>query len=357
MKKIFIMIIFFSLILSGCTFTSKEAKNLQSYYNSIDIRMIVNNIDLDAIYLKVNEIECDKKDYLKLKQQINDELLNQAIDIWETIIVYAIEHHNYKNYFDYKESLAYKDYYYWGLATDSQLKELSPFSYNHDESFETTMGYTVAHPLLRLKGLTVDGHYIGGGVVDKRLEGIYYLENLIAVEETLDNKNIHDLNKDQIKQLQLYLGRISPSYDGLYNNEMNELADLIFDSKEDWEKTYNMFIREGKAPYFMPLADIERVIKNEYSPEEIQKYQKMNNNYEFHEHISKYWEKVFEQRELLIYEKPEVGMRKDEVLKTTWGQPLHKTKRETMHKVYEKWTYSHDRCVFIENGIVVSMRY
>ncbi len=53
---------------------------------------------------------------------------------------------------------------------------------------------------------------------------------------------------------------------------------------------------------------------------------------------------------------PSIGMTKDEVLKSTWGEPEKKNITETLYGIKEQWVYSNNRYIYFTNGIVTSIQ-
>lgn len=53
---------------------------------------------------------------------------------------------------------------------------------------------------------------------------------------------------------------------------------------------------------------------------------------------------------------PKIGMTKDEVLNSTWGEPNKVNTTITETVVYEQWCYSNSRYVYFENGKVTSIQ-
>ncbi|MEG1411806.1 MAG: hypothetical protein RSD36_18385 [Terrisporobacter sp.] len=54
-------------------------------------------------------------------------------------------------------------------------------------------------------------------------------------------------------------------------------------------------------------------------------------------------------------EKPEIGMTKNEVIETDWGEPEYTETSAYYFPITEYWYYKWDRCICFENGIVFSI--
>lgn len=360
-KILLIICIVVLVVISGCSFESesKELQQLREYYESVDLNEINNNTQLNEVYMKIDEMNGEDEKFNEMKKEILYELEDKAIDIWETAISNAIKNKNYFNYFDYRESLAYKNYYYWRLSTGMYFKKISPFKYDtNDGSFENEMGYVLADRDMCLERRPINNTWVGANVADKRFEEIYYLEVYRSDRWEWEDKSLADLEEGYIDMIKYNLSRINPNYDGVMNEEIKNRAIEVFGSIDEWEKQHSVAITKGRTPYFMKLEDIKKEWENRYTEEEIVKFKENEEKaYEESQYWKEYWNQVFEEREQLANSRPEVGMTDEQVLKSRWGKPNKINTTETAYGTHEQWCYPGNRYVYIEDGIVTSISY
>lgn len=214
------------VMLTGCS--NAEIKKLEAIVENVDYSSLSNNEEVNNLYNSVENIEGETDSFKEKKKEIEDKLKDQAIEIWENELIKAIEKKQWKDYFDFKESIAFRDYYYW-FSNER-------YSYNQED----LDNYVIENKFLtRNRSLehfnNDEGYFLGA---DKKYEEIYVLTQYLNLFLSSDNVNNPPYTDFEIDLWKFDLSKINPDYNGKMADQIHEFAVEIFGSEEEWRKHY-----------------------------------------------------------------------------------------------------------------------
>lgn len=134
-----------------------------------------------------------------------------------------------------------------------------------------------------------------------------------------------------------YISYIDPEDTLGYHIDTKKFFSVI---KTCGEKIFNIDLKKWKTIY----NDKNTLSPDEWNkkygdPSELNKSSSLNESFKYTEP-----------------KKPEIGMTKDQVLKSTWGQPKDINKTITAYGTSEQWVYSISKYIYFEDGIVTAIQ-
>lgn len=330
-KKVFILLIIFSLFLTGCNEnTSKKASEENSN----------------------NEEELIWKDAAK------DEIHNQRITIYDSVMIDA----------KFPDSEFSKD-----IEKLNELKETNTFAKKFLDLLDKTNiqeildnGNSLEKYLL-LSYLCIEtNHNEGMGVAYNWIEDYMYVDDSDELTRVYYRKESFDNNKNFIADQHYYL----PYYIFEYSTQTDSSSKLIMSLGEVSSSSNYSTISLNKEYNNVEQANDPITGKKinwiELDKDTIDKV--LINNKEFLDFYIKYKNDIYYKRrdkELDIsgkYSKstetkksaPKIGMTKSEVLNSTWGSPKKKNITETAYGTHEQWVYANGY-IYFDNGVVTSI--
>ena len=317
--------------------------------NIIDIQNIKDE-EISKIYEQLNSIPTNNDIEEEIKKELNNKLIDIGIDVWIENIFLDIDSKNgFEDFYDSKmynpnlrydptNNIAFKEFYYW-FGNDKEICEWGnsftkkvdyPIFDDHDKNY--------SYMYLKL-------YEDGSKPADKKFENLYsvlcYYNAAIKYCSEYYNNDKVDYSYDAY----LNLCRISPNYDGMRKDEINDfvLKHKDIKNKDSWVENHeHPAIKEYE---FSSVEEIEerRVEAQKKSDEEV-KLQKEKEEQEREEYEKTHYE-------------PKIGMTKEEVRNSKWGTPDKINKDEYSWGTTEQWVYEHRGYIYFENGFVTSIQH
>lgn len=258
-----------SLLLSGCSVTDKETKELEKIVEDVDFNNLKTNDEINSINTKIEQINGESDSFKNKKNEIQNELKNSAINVWKDSLINAIDEGKWYDYFNYRESLVFRDYYYW----------FSDESYRYEDN--DSKNYIIQNKFTKcsnnLSDISIDNSLFL--IADKKFEEIYTLTQYLSVfsASSKETPNTEPPYSDFVLKLWKYdLSHINPNYDGALSDEISEFAIKVFGSKEVWEDYYKYpkkyITGNPQHYYFLSTDEINKYYLDKYSQEKIEEY-------------------------------------------------------------------------------------
>ncbi len=382
MKKIILLLLI--VVLCGCQSGSTESKkekyakatnyalegeyekaidiyeNLNNYENSesvvsyikkiskIDISSLNNvkeDTEISAIYDQIMSIKTSNDTEKKIANNLENECINAGIDLWINKIFEDINNktgigdfHGQPFYdrsqrYNPVNNVAFEEFYYW-FGDDKNICEWGN-SYNDKVDYEIFDLYDKNYDGVKYLQLFEDN----SKPADKKFENLY--SALCYYNAIIKYPQYHDINHPNGYTYDIYVNlcRISPDYNGPNADKViaTVLANDSIKTMDSWKESHE---HEAVKEYtFTSKKNIDKLKKEAQA----------KSDEEFKEQKS-------EQQENQNYD-PKIGMTKEEIRNSKWGEPDKINKDEYAWGTSEQWVYRNRGYIYFKNGIVTSIQH